>query len=82
MATRNIVPRADGEGSLGTAAKKWLNAFLTNLTVTGMITGNLTGNVTGTADNADYAKLSGNGVPTGTLIDFAGSAAPDGYFVM
>jgi hypothetical protein len=31
--------------------------------------------------NADYAKLSGNGVPTGTLIDFAGSTAPDGYLV-
>ena len=23
MATRNVVPRADGEGSIGTAAKKW-----------------------------------------------------------
>ena len=78
MATRNIVPRADGEGSLGTAAKKWLNAFLTNLTVTGMITGNLTGNVTGTADNANYAQ---NGVPVGTLIDYAGSTAPTGYLV-
>jgi hypothetical protein len=78
MATRNIVPRADGEGSLGTAAKKWLNAFLTNLTVTGMITGNLTGNVTGTADNADYAQ---NGVPVGTLIDYAGQTAPAGYLV-
>ena len=27
MATRNIVPRADGEGSLGTQAKKWGNLY-------------------------------------------------------
>ena len=25
MSTKNIVPRADGEGSLGTAAKRWGN---------------------------------------------------------
>ena len=27
MATRNFVPRADGEGSIGTAAKNWGNGF-------------------------------------------------------
>jgi hypothetical protein len=30
MATRNIVPRADGEGSLGTSAKKWGNIYADN----------------------------------------------------
>ena len=34
MATRNFVPRADGEGGIGTAAKKWLNAFIGAVTTT------------------------------------------------
>lgn len=33
MSTRNIVPRADGEGSIGTSAKQWGNGFFKNLTV-------------------------------------------------
>jgi hypothetical protein len=32
MATKNIVPRADGEGGLGTAAKGWGGLFVTNTT--------------------------------------------------
>ena len=31
MATKNYVPRADGEGSIGTAAKKWLKGFFSSL---------------------------------------------------
>lgn len=31
MATRNIVPRATGEGGIGTVAKKWLSAYISNL---------------------------------------------------
>lgn len=34
MATRNIVPRATGEGGLGTTAKRWLNAFINAITCT------------------------------------------------
>lgn len=34
MATRNIVPRANEEGGLGTAAKKWLYGFIKTLAVT------------------------------------------------
>lgn len=30
-ATRNIVPRADGEGGLGTSAKNWLSAYIDTL---------------------------------------------------
>lgn len=33
MATRNIVPRATGEGGLGTSAKRWLSAFIHTVTV-------------------------------------------------
>ena len=32
MATPNIVPRAEGEGGLGTAAKGWGGLFVTNTT--------------------------------------------------
>lgn len=32
MATRNIVPRADSEGSLGTTTKRWLSAFIDAIT--------------------------------------------------
>ena len=33
MATRNIVPRADGEGSLGTTLKRWLSGFFNWLNI-------------------------------------------------
>lgn len=33
MATKNIVPRADNEGQLGTAAKKWTKVIATDLTL-------------------------------------------------
>ena len=33
MSTRNFVPRADGEGSIGTAAKNWLNGYFKKLNV-------------------------------------------------
>ena len=35
MATRNIVPRADGEGNLGTSSKNWLSAFFKTINVLG-----------------------------------------------
>lgn len=47
MATKNIVPRANGEGGIGTALKKWLAMYAT--TFYGNLTGNVTGDVTGTA---------------------------------
>ncbi|PWL97421.1 MAG: hypothetical protein DBY04_06435 [Clostridiales bacterium] len=33
MPTRNFVPRADGEGSIGTAAKNWLSGYFKQLNV-------------------------------------------------
>ena len=33
MATRKIVPRADNEGGLGTAAKRWATAFIKTATI-------------------------------------------------
>ena len=51
MTTRNIVPRADGEGSLGTDTKKWGAVYAED------IHGDLTGN----ADTATNATNDGNG---------------------
>lgn len=47
MATRNIVPRATGEGSIGTSAKTWGAGYFDDISVTNTIAGNVTGNVTG-----------------------------------
>jgi hypothetical protein len=33
MATKNIVPRADGEGSIGTTLKRWLSGFFNWLNI-------------------------------------------------
>jgi hypothetical protein len=33
MATRKLVPRADNEGGIGTALKRWASGFFTSLTV-------------------------------------------------
>lgn len=38
MATKNIVPRSDGEGQIGTSLKKWLKGVFVNLLVTGAVT--------------------------------------------
>jgi len=52
-ATRGIVPRAGGEGTIGTAAKHWSTAYIDT------ITGNLTGNAnTATALSANGANCN------------------------
>lgn len=47
MAIRNIVPRNNNEGQLGTENKKWNKIYTNEIFAT-----NFTGNLTGTADNA------------------------------
>lgn len=44
MATRNIVPRADGEGTIGTTLKKWLSGFFKVLGIDNYIDLNTTTN--------------------------------------
>lgn len=58
MSTRNIVPRVNSEGSLGTSIKKWLSGYFDTLygNLTGNVTGNVTGNLTGNADTATTIK--------------------------
>jgi len=58
MATKNIVPRADGEGSLGTTAKAWGNIRVDNI-----------GNDTQSASTTDVLTST-----VGFVIDGGGSA--------
>jgi hypothetical protein len=70
MATRNIVPRADGEGKLGTAEKKWgeVNAV--------KVTSNGNEVVTGPASATDDAVAAYNGT-TGKVIKSTDKKASD-----
>lgn len=47
MATRNIVPRADNEGGIGTALKRWATGFFAALTTTTINALTLTANAVG-----------------------------------
>jgi len=38
MATRNIIPRGDGEGNLGSAIKRWIKGWFVDVYVSGSIT--------------------------------------------
>ena len=38
MATRNIVPRANNEGNIGTAIKNWLKGWFKDIFVSGVLT--------------------------------------------
>ena len=69
MATRNIVPRATGEGSIGTSAKTWGAGYFDDISVTN----SLVGNVTGTA--SENLPLSG-GTMTGALTINQNTVAP------
>ncbi len=57
MATRNIVPRATGEGSLGTAAKKWGDVKTVLLNGGAASIGNAQGRISG-----DITTTSGSAV--------------------
>ena len=70
MATRNIVPRATGEGQIGTSAKTWDAGYFDDLAVTNGVTastftGDLTGDVTGNVTGDVTGTASGNLATTG-----------------
>jgi len=92
MATRSIVPRATGEGGIGTAAKKWglgwINALvvvtINALTVTAQATGfTITGGTTSktlTVD-ADFTTSTGVEFAAGTKMLFYADTAPTGWTI-
>lgn len=57
MTTRNFVPRADGEGSIGTAAKNWFSGYFKQLNVASMTVND---NQNPIADTATLATLLSN----------------------
>lgn len=63
MATRNIVPRANGEGGIGTTVKRWGQAFFDNLTLTNDLTVPYGG--TGKSTCVAYAVQCGGTTSTG-----------------
>ena len=57
MATRNIVPRATGEGNIGTSAKNWLKGWFASIFVSGNITdGTKTKTIANIADHIDSSS--------------------------
>lgn len=57
MATRNFVPRGDGEGSIGTPAKNWLGGYFKRLNVADVT---VDGNKKPTSDTTDLMTLLSN----------------------
>ena len=65
MATRNIVPRATGEGSLGTETKKWGNIYADNLHLSNPLP--IANGGTGASTAAGARNALGLGNTTGAL---------------
>lgn len=71
MATRNQVPRANGEGSIGTSVKKWLAGWFGTVNATTVSTGSVvaTGNVGAATFTGDGSALTGIASGTGGVIN-------------
>lgn len=94
MATRNIVPRATGEGQIGTSAKTWSAVYANDIAVTNGVTAStFTGDLVGNADTATSATNAtndglGNNIANtylpavvGAVVAFAGSTSPTGWLL-
>lgn len=66
MATRNQVPRANGEGSIGTSIKKWLAGWFGTLNATTIV---VSGNISAGTYSGDGSALTGIGSGTGGVIN-------------
>ena len=79
MATRNIVPRATGEGQIGTSAKTWGAVYTDDLSVTNTINGTANGAITD--GNGNNIVNTYQPAVVGAVIAFAGSTSPDGWLL-
>jgi len=72
MATRNIVPRADNEGGIGTTLKKWATAFINTITAAAIAVTGLTASRSVFTDDSNNLVSGSN---TDTQIAAAVAAA-------
>lgn len=68
MATKNIVPRANNEGSIGTSVKSWASGYFNELN----ITGDAVGKTQSAKDNS--IKLATTAYVDGAISDLVGAA--------
>jgi hypothetical protein len=61
MATKNVVPRATGEGSVGTSSKKWYEGHFTDMYIYDDLTVTDDVDINGDIDVAGSATFSGSG---------------------
>tara|TARA_R110002167_G_scaffold354655_1_gene568638 strand:- start:78 stop:1301 length:1224 start_codon:yes stop_codon:yes gene_type:complete len=79
MATKNIVPRADSEGQLGTTSKFWSAGYIDNFNIGNSAAANLI--FTPEAGDTITFAAGANGALTITTVDTAGAAANVGFVV-
>ena len=82
MSTKNIVPRADGEGSLGTAAKRWGNVQSKKVTSEGEVsagsvssTGAISGASADITGEVSAGSVSSTGAISGASADITGEVS-------
>lgn len=72
MATRNVVPRENGQGGIGTTLKKWLNGFFVNLFADSIQTTNVFAVSKQTDDSYSYFMGSTPASGTGAQLMLSG----------
>ena len=73
MATRDVIPRSDGEGNIGIAARRWASGFFNAQDIDGDLT--VTGDVYGNSDNADIDEIINNANATVDIQDYTSLSA-------
>jgi len=84
MATPNIVPRADQEGGLGTAAKSWGKLFIENptsggtaaVTISNLDVDKIALDVNANNTTANIIDVASTSLTTGSLLNFVGTTTP------
>ena len=82
--TKSIVPRADQQGTLGTAAKSWGQLFINNpslqsapaVTIDHATVNQIALDINASNTTADVLDIAGTALTTGSLVDLTGTATP------